>query len=50
MEAQRAELVMKRRRNDNKNDNHHSLPSKRSKRNSIFQESQDAMKNKRKAN
>ncbi|KAB0348638.1 hypothetical protein FD754_013495, partial [Muntiacus muntjak] len=31
----------KRRRNDNKEDNHHSLLSKRNKRNSIFQESQD---------
>uniref|UniRef100_A0A8C6F0V4 Uncharacterized protein n=1 Tax=Monodon monoceros TaxID=40151 RepID=A0A8C6F0V4_MONMO len=32
------------RRNDNKEDNHHSPQSKRSKRNPVFQESQDATK------
>uniref|UniRef100_A0A8C0DTN7 Uncharacterized protein n=1 Tax=Balaenoptera musculus TaxID=9771 RepID=A0A8C0DTN7_BALMU len=32
----------KRRRNHNKEDNHHSPQSKRSKRNPVFQESQDA--------
>ncbi|XP_059947687.1 protein FAM104A-like [Mesoplodon densirostris] len=35
-------MYQKRRRNDNKEDNHHSPQSKRSKRNPVFQESQDA--------
>eukprot|EP00069_Balaena_mysticetus_P006466 bmy_18315T0 len=35
-------ITRKRRRNHNKEDNHHSPQSKRSKRNPVFQESQDA--------
>eukprot|EP00069_Balaena_mysticetus_P017630 bmy_10777T0 len=45
LETQSLNNKQKRRRNDNKEDNHHSPQSKRSKRNPVFQESQDATKN-----